>query len=128
MSPKSRVDHGGREAKSVVHEYNCCIRTRLKRKANKDLWWTISDDGPLVAEISELIQAEALPLFQRFENRDQILDEFQAAPDSTELMAVPLNRLRHHPLASRATGRSAATFGSADARPHAQSRPSRLHC
>jgi hypothetical protein len=37
----------------------------------------------------KLIQAEALPLFQRFENRDQILDEFQAAPDSTELMAVP---------------------------------------
>jgi hypothetical protein len=87
--PEVARDHGGREAKSVVHEYNCCIRTRLKRKANKDLWWTISDGGPLVAEISELIQAEALPLFQRFENRDQILDEFQAAPDSTELMAVP---------------------------------------
>jgi len=87
--PEVARDHGRHEAKSVVHEYNCCIRTRLKRKANKDLWWTISDGGPLVAEISELIQAEALPLFQRFENRDQILDEFQAAPDSTELMAVP---------------------------------------
>src|SRR5215470_743963 len=57
--PEVARDHGGREAKSVVHEYNCCIRTRLKRKANKDLWWTISDGGPLVAEISELIQAEA---------------------------------------------------------------------
>ena len=39
--PKVARDHGRREAKSVVHDYNCCVRTRLGRKANKEFWWKI---------------------------------------------------------------------------------------
>ncbi len=87
--PEVARHHGGGEAKAVVQDGNCCIRTRLGRKAGNELWWTVSDSESLAAEISDRLQKEALPLFQRFENRDQILNEFQAATDNTELMAAP---------------------------------------
>jgi uncharacterized protein DUF4304 len=86
--PEVARNHGGGEAKSVVQDSNCCIRTRLGRKADKELWWKISDSEGLVAEISERLQNEAFPLFRRFETRNQILDEFRTS-ERTELMAVP---------------------------------------
>lgn len=57
--PEVARNHGGGEAKSVVQDGNCCIRTRLGRKADKELWWKISDSEGLVAEISERLQNEA---------------------------------------------------------------------
>ena len=87
--PEVARHHGGQEAKSVVHDGNCCIRTRLGRKLDKESWWKISDAEPLAAEIWGGIQNEAFPLFQRFENRDQIVNEFQAETDNTELMKAP---------------------------------------
>jgi hypothetical protein len=87
--PEVARNHGGGEANSVVHDYSCCIRTRLGRSANKELWWTVSASDALVSELQERFQNEAIPLFQRFENRDQILSEFRTATDNTELMAVP---------------------------------------
>jgi hypothetical protein len=87
--PEVARNHGGGEAKSVVHDYSCCIRTRLGRSAKKELWWTVSASDALVSELQERFQNEAIPLFQRFENRDQILSEFRTAIDNTELMAVP---------------------------------------
>ena len=36
--PEVALHHGGGEAKSVVHDYNCCIRTRLGRTAEKEIW------------------------------------------------------------------------------------------
>jgi len=87
--PEVARNHGGGEAKAVVHDYNCCIRTRLGRTANKEFWWKISTSGALVSELLERLQSEALPFFRRFENRDQILGEFRTTADNTELMAVP---------------------------------------
>ncbi len=88
--PEVARDHGGGEAKSVVQDANCCIRTRLGRTANwKESWWRISASGVLFAELQERLQNEALPFFLRFENRDQILREFRTATDNTELMTVP---------------------------------------
>lgn len=87
--PEVARHQGGGEAKSVVHDYNCCIRTRLGRGANKELWWEISSSETLVADFQERLQNEALPFFQRFESRDQILSKFRGATDNTELMAVP---------------------------------------
>jgi hypothetical protein len=80
---------GGGAARSFVQEYKCCIRTRLGRTADKEFWWKISADEPLLGEILERLQCEAFPFFRRFENRDQILDEFRTATDNTNLMAVP---------------------------------------
>jgi Domain of unknown function (DUF4304) len=79
----------GRVARSVVHDYNCCIRTRLGRSANKAVWLTVSANDALVSELQDRFQNEAIPFFQRFENRDQILGEFRTATDNTELMDVP---------------------------------------
>jgi Domain of unknown function (DUF4304) len=87
--PEVARNHGAGEAKSVVHDYKCSIRTRLGRTENKELWWKISTSEPLLSEFQERLQNEALPFFQRFENRDQILSEFRTATHRTELMAVP---------------------------------------
>ena len=87
--PEVARHHGGGEAKSVVRDGNCCIRTRLGRTTGKDSWWKISADETVVTELLERFQNEAFPLFQRFENRDQILKEFQTATDNTDLMRTP---------------------------------------
>ena len=87
--PEVARHHGGGEAKSVVHDHNCCIRTRLGRGTRRESWWKISADEPLVTQLLQRFQNEAFPLFQRFENRDQILNEFQTATDNTDLMLVP---------------------------------------
>lgn len=71
--------HGGGEAKSVVRDGNCCIRTRLGHARNKEHWWKISADETLIIELLERLRNEAFPLFQRFESREQILSEFKAA-------------------------------------------------
>jgi hypothetical protein len=87
--PEVASHQGGGEAKSVVRDRNCCIRTRLGHARNKEHWWKISADESLIIELLERLRNEAFPLFQRFETRDQILSEFQAATANTNLMAVP---------------------------------------
>jgi hypothetical protein len=84
--PEVARHRGGGEAKSVVRDGDCCIRTRLGRTTRKDSWWKISADETLVTELLQRLQNEAIPLFQRFESRDQILNEFQAASDNTDLI------------------------------------------
>lgn len=49
----------------------------------------MSASDALVSALRERLQNDAVPLFQRFENRDQILGEFRTATKNTELMAVP---------------------------------------
>jgi hypothetical protein len=87
--PEVARHHGGGEAKSVIHDYNCCIRTRLGRTMGKECWWEVSVSKPLITELLERLQNEAFPLFQRFGHRDRIINEFRTATDNTELMAVP---------------------------------------
>ncbi len=81
--------YGCGEAKRAVHEYDCCIRTRLKSTAEDNGWWTIAVNKSLIAELLERLQVEAFPFFQRFERRDQILDEYGAVTDNSELMVAP---------------------------------------
>jgi len=88
-APEVARYHGGGEAKSVVHDYNCCIRTRLGRTAEKEAWWEVSLSQPLITEMLDRLQNEAFPFFQRFEYRDQIINEFRNTKDNTPLMAVP---------------------------------------
>jgi uncharacterized protein DUF4304 len=87
--PEVARHHGGGEPKSVVRDANCCIRTRLTHGTQTQSWWKITDDDALVIELRQRLQNAAFPLFQRFENRDQILNEFQTASDNTDLMATP---------------------------------------
>jgi hypothetical protein len=87
--PEVARNHGGGEAKPFVHDYDCCIRTRLGRAASKEIWWKISADAPLADELERRLNDDAFPFFQRFEQRDQILSEFRSETDNTELMAAP---------------------------------------
>jgi hypothetical protein len=87
--PEVARDHGGGEPKSAVHDYNCCIRTRLGRTDSKEIWWKVSHSDELASELLQRLENEAFPFFQRFERRDQILDEFRVETDNTSLMAVP---------------------------------------
>jgi hypothetical protein len=80
--------HGGGEAKSAVRDGNCCIRTRLGH-GTQTQWRKISDDEALVAELRQRLENEAFPLLARFENRDQILNEFETASDNTGLIRTP---------------------------------------
>lgn len=88
--PEVARHQGGGEAKKIIHDYNCCIRSRLGRGANgSECWWTISSSDALADEIRRLLEAEAFPLFRRFERRDQILAEFGNQADNDNLIAVP---------------------------------------
>jgi hypothetical protein len=87
--PEVARDHGGGEAKSVVHDCDCCIRTRLGRTEQKEFWWKVCVERMLITDLTERLQYEAFPFFQRFDNRDQVINEFRDAVDNTELMAVP---------------------------------------
>ena len=99
--PEVARHHGGGEAKSVVRDGNCCIRTRLGRTTRKDSWWKISADETVVTELLERFQNEAFPLFstlrkprpnpQRVSNCDR-----QYGPH-----AHAKNRLRDYPSKSR---------------------------
>jgi len=86
--PEVAQHHGGGKPKKVIHEYNCCIRSRLGH-SDKIVWWTVSRSEALAHEICRLLETEALPLFRQFERRDQILAEFGNQADNTDLIAVP---------------------------------------
>jgi len=88
--PEVARHHGGGEPKSV-REHNCCIRSRLGRSIAEgtERWWTISSSEALANEVRQLLEAEAFPLFRRFERRDQVLAEFGHLADNNHLIAVP---------------------------------------
>lgn len=81
--------HGGGESDSVVHDYNCCIRTRLGSTDDKEYWWKVVDGDATRADISDLLQSDAFPFFDRFNTRDQILAEFGNATHNTNLISTP---------------------------------------
>lgn len=79
----------GGEAKAVVHEYNCCIRTRLGRTEREEVWWKVCLDEEVIEDLHRRLEAEAVPLFQRFQSRDQIVSEFGSVDDNQPLIVVP---------------------------------------
>jgi hypothetical protein len=87
--PEVAREHGGGEAKNIVHDYNCSIRTRLGRRAEKEIWWRVSANENVAADITDRLQNEAFPLFQRLRCRDEILNEFLAESDNPPLVALP---------------------------------------
>jgi hypothetical protein len=65
---------GGGE-RSFVHEYDCCIRTRLGDVGpeHSDLWWDLEAGRDHAAELLQRFERDALPFFAQFETRDAIL-------------------------------------------------------
>src|SRR4051812_14259687 len=55
--------HGGREAKSFVQEYHCCLRARLGALGPEraDLWWELAPGSSVGREIEERMGRDGLP-------------------------------------------------------------------
>jgi hypothetical protein len=77
------------EVKSVAHDCDCYIRTRLGRSPRDEIWWNVCLDRRVITELTERFQHEAFPLFQRFESRDHIINELRHETDNTDLVSVP---------------------------------------
>jgi hypothetical protein len=72
--------HGGGEAKSVVQEYNCCVRARIGGLGpeHADLWWDLVPGPSLASEIQHRLERDGLPFLERFKSRDAILHELMS--------------------------------------------------
>jgi hypothetical protein len=79
--------HGGGEAKSFVHEYNCCIRARLGETGpeKKDFWWVVRADDEVISDATEELVRHGLPFLNRFDDRDRILHELMGLTENTFL-------------------------------------------
>jgi Domain of unknown function (DUF4304) len=73
----------------VIHERDCCIRSRVGRGKEKEIWWKVCIDESLIRELRERFRLEAFALFDRFKTRDQVLSEFRMQARNTKLMLVP---------------------------------------
>lgn len=74
--PEVALHHGGGEAKSFVHEYNCCIRARLgDTPEKKDFWWVVRPDDEVISDLTKELVRHGLPFLNRFDSRDKILHE-----------------------------------------------------
>jgi hypothetical protein len=77
----------GREVRSWVQDYDCCVRARLGAACGdpKDVWWSARLDGNVVADIGGRLELSGLPFLDRFATRDKILNEWA---DRTENMGA----------------------------------------
>ena len=69
----------GREASGFVSEPHCCIRTRLGHLGpeQRDLWWPVTDEEALAAELSERLERDGFPFLACYETRDALLAQLQ---------------------------------------------------
>jgi hypothetical protein len=83
--------HGAGEAKSVVHEYHCCIRTRLHSPEadNGDRAWPITLDEDLLMQLDARLRTYALPYFHELRTRDMVLARWGSATENQPEIAVP---------------------------------------
>lgn len=77
--PEVAEYQGGRLAGSVVHEYQCCIRARLRSLGpdGVETWWELNQIDDLSSEISKRLTEDGLPFLSRFESRDAILESWK---------------------------------------------------
>jgi hypothetical protein len=88
--PEVARHHGGGEAKSVVREYNCCVRARIGALGPEraDLWWDLVPGTSLAGEIQQRLERDGLPFLERFKSRDAILHEL-TSPGATVFGGPP---------------------------------------
>lgn len=82
--PEVAMYQGGGEARSFVHEYHCCVRSRLGKLGpeRKDLWWNLREADVFTAELWTRLERDGFPFLARFETRDGVLREWMQAGDS----------------------------------------------
>jgi hypothetical protein len=74
--PEVALYHGGSEARSFVHEYNCCVRTRLgTTEPEKEIWWMVHATDDVISDVSRELRNQGFSFLERFESREKILLE-----------------------------------------------------
>jgi hypothetical protein len=81
--PEVALYQGGREARSFVQDYNCCIRTRLRTtEPVKDIWWTVRATDDVVSDVTKELLNQGVPFLERFDSRDKILHELRGLTEN----------------------------------------------
>lgn len=77
--PEVARHHGGGEAKAWVQDYHCAVRTRLGNAGHErqDLWWSLTDDPAVRAELWTRLDRDGFPFLHRYESRHAILDDWE---------------------------------------------------
>jgi hypothetical protein len=71
--------HGGGEAKRVVNEAHCCVRSRLGNLApeKKELWWRNEAVAEVLPDVVARLERDGIPFLDRFASRDAVLREWK---------------------------------------------------
>jgi hypothetical protein len=107
----------GGQARSFIHEYHCCVRSRLGKLGPEraDLWWDLRETDQLAPELWLRLQRDAIPFLQQFETRDSILRQWMNSAD-TPYIGSPPRIVCAIILAGRAQGATAKQLLLAQAR------------
>ena len=84
--------HGSKE-RSFAPEVECCVRMRLGHLGGElaDRWWDLPGNQRTEADLRRRFETDAFPFLARLENRDLLLQEFEANPG----IGGPSTRITH---------------------------------
>ena len=80
----AKYHEDGEAEGKFVQEYHCSIRARLGELGpeRRDLWWRITDDEDLIAELRRRLMRHAFPFLDKLATRDGILRTFKSSTSS----------------------------------------------
>jgi len=83
--------HGGGEAKRVVNEAHCCVRSRLGNLApeKKELWWRNEAIGEVIPDVLARLERHGLPFLDVLHRETLFCANGRTSPRSKALAAVP---------------------------------------
>jgi hypothetical protein len=89
------LHHGGGIPKSTVHDYNCCMRSRLGELSGSkhDIWWKVSPELSVISQVQGLLESFGFPFLDRFGSREQILEELKNSSAEREGFASSPGRI-----------------------------------
>ena len=88
--PEVAKHHGGGEARSWIHEYDCCVRARLGAAPSAPgLWWHARAEGAVVDDVRRCLERGGLPFLNRFASRDRILAEWSGQSENSDAGSPP---------------------------------------
>ena len=89
--PEVARHYGGGEARSWIHEYHCCVRSRLGEAAGqgRNIWWHARADNAVIDDVRNDLERFGLPFLNRFSSRDKILAEWSDRSESIDASSPP---------------------------------------
>lgn len=82
--PEVAAKRGAGLQRPWPQESDCCIRARIGTLlgTGQDLWWKVSEDPLLVADVRHRLETNAIPFLERFRSREFILAELAGRNDT----------------------------------------------